>query len=84
MSFYGRVITQRPELLARAIAETVANQLPDVPASDTYVSIRLENWELPALLQPWVAFIRIMRTSRNNVRLWTKLGIRLAAVTTRC
>jgi hypothetical protein len=71
VSFYGRVINERPGLLARAIAEAVADQLPDLPASDTYASIRVKNWDLPEILQSWVAFVMIMRTARNNVRLWT-------------
>lgn len=71
VGWYGRVVTERRELVARAIADVVADRLPEVPATDTYIQITLENEELPELLQPWVAFIGILRTARGTAHFWT-------------
>ena len=71
VGWYGRVVTEQRELMARAIADVVANRVPDVPATDTYIRIRVENEELPDLLQPWVSSIAILWTARDTAHFWT-------------
>ena len=73
MGFYEEtVIAERPEVLAQAIAETVANKVPGKPVAEPVASVIVRDRQLPAVLQPWVATILIMRFAGKSVRLWQR------------
>ena len=72
VGFYGWAITERLEVLARAIAATVGTHLPDAPVTEPAISVIVRDRELPAVLQPRVATILIMRFAWKDVRLWKR------------
>jgi hypothetical protein len=69
--WFGHVVTDPPEQLAQALADLVAAHVPTVPPTTTYVSLRIENYDLPEWLAQWVHVVTVLRTARNTAHYWS-------------
>ncbi len=71
VTWYGHRVTDARESVVSAIADVVAARFPTVPATERYVRLRIDNYDLPESLQQWVAAIGILNAARGTAHFWT-------------